>query len=55
MFLEISEGRRVKPALEIYRAGDLLPYTLRGTVYPSPGVTNVSKHDKTDMHSNTLL
>jgi hypothetical protein len=30
MLLEISEGRRVKPTSEIYRPGDLLPYTLRG-------------------------
>jgi hypothetical protein len=30
MLWEISEGRRVKPPLEIYRPGDLLPYTLRG-------------------------
>jgi hypothetical protein len=30
MFSEISEGRRVKPCSEIYRPGDLLPYTLRG-------------------------
>ncbi len=28
--LEISEGRRVKPSLEIYSRGDLVPYTLRG-------------------------
>ncbi len=30
MLLEISERRRVKPPSEIYRPGDLLPYTLRG-------------------------
>jgi hypothetical protein len=30
MFSEISEWRRVKPPSEIYRPGDLLPYTLRG-------------------------
>jgi hypothetical protein len=30
MFTEISEWRRVKPPSEIYRPGDLLPYTLRG-------------------------
>jgi hypothetical protein len=30
MLSEILEGRRVKPPLEIYRPGDLLPYTLRG-------------------------
>jgi hypothetical protein len=30
MLWEISEGRRVKPTSEIYRPGDLLPYTLRG-------------------------
>jgi hypothetical protein len=30
MLEEISEGRRVKPPSEIYRPGDLLPYTLRG-------------------------
>jgi hypothetical protein len=29
MLWEISEGRRVKPPSEIYRPGDLLPYTLR--------------------------
>jgi hypothetical protein len=29
-FSEISEGSRVKPPSEIYRPGDLLPYTLRG-------------------------
>ncbi len=33
MLLEISEGRRVKPPLEIYRPGDLLPYTLRGITW----------------------
>jgi hypothetical protein len=30
MLSEISEGRRVKPSSEIYRLGDLLPYTLQG-------------------------
>jgi hypothetical protein len=30
MLSEISEGRRVKPPSEIYRPGDVLPYTLRG-------------------------
>ncbi len=30
MLSEISEGRRVNPTLEIYRPGDLLPYTLGG-------------------------
>jgi hypothetical protein len=30
MLWEISEGRRVKPPSEIYRPGDLLPYTLQG-------------------------
>jgi hypothetical protein len=30
MLKEISEGRGVKPPSEIYRPGDLLPYTLRG-------------------------
>jgi hypothetical protein len=30
MLWEISEGRRGKPPSEIYRPGDLLPYTLRG-------------------------
>jgi hypothetical protein len=29
MLWEISEGRRVKPSSEIYRPGDLLPYTLQ--------------------------
>jgi hypothetical protein len=29
MLWEISEGRRVNPPSEIYRPGDLLPYTLR--------------------------
>jgi hypothetical protein len=30
MLLEISEGRRVQPPSEVYRPGDLLPYTLQG-------------------------
>jgi hypothetical protein len=30
MLLEISKWRRVKPPSEIYRPGNLLPYTLRG-------------------------
>ncbi len=30
MLWKISEGRRVKRPSEIYRPGDLLPYTLRG-------------------------
>ncbi len=30
MLSEIAEGRRVKPATEIYPPGDLLTYTLPG-------------------------
>jgi hypothetical protein len=33
MLSEISEGRRFKPPSEIYRPGDLLPYTLRGITW----------------------
>ncbi len=33
MLSEISKGRRIKPPSEIYRPGDLLPYTLREIIW----------------------
>jgi hypothetical protein len=49
MLWEISEERRVNPPSEIYRPGDLLPYTLRGISRKFALLlgqcTNVTVHD----------